>query len=115
MGTECKHCHGTNTKKNGKSDGIQRYICDDSCRTFSIRDERFSEASKQKVLQMYLNNVGIRKTALLTGVSRQTVLTWVKRKGQWVAKNRKIMESDMSTEPDIIELDEIYTQIKKNR
>ncbi|GHV01323.1 hypothetical protein FACS1894211_10800 [Clostridia bacterium] len=98
MGAKCKHCGSINTNKNGTSRGTYRYICKDCKRTFSRRDERFSNAAKQKVLQLYLNNVGIRKAALFMNVSRQTVLNWVRQAGNDLSGNAEILNGDASTE-----------------
>ena len=108
---KCKHCQSAAIMKNGVSKGIQRYICKNCKRTFSI--PKISPETKQQALEMYLNNVGIRKIALFLGVSPPAVLYWIKQ-------NRKMLETRLQNEPqtsetaDIIELDEIYTFVQKN-
>jgi len=111
---ECKHCNSKRTRKNGTSIGIQRFICRDCGRTFSNKSPRFSTATKQQAILMYLNNVGIRKTALFVGASRTTVLNWIKQKHKTLLEMLRDFQPDRSEIADIIELDEIYTFIKKN-
>jgi 16S rRNA G966 N2-methylase RsmD len=63
---------------------------------------------------MYLNNVGIRKTALFLGASRTTVLNWIKQKHAILRDLAENFQPDLSENADIIEMDEIYTFVKKN-
>ncbi|MDR2173812.1 MAG: hypothetical protein LBE32_06385 [Burkholderiales bacterium] len=63
---------------------------------------------------MYLNNVGIRKTALFLGASRTTILNWIKQKHAMLQSLAEDFQPDVSESADIIELDEIYTFVKKN-
>ena len=64
---------------------------------------------------MYLNNVGVRKTAMFIGCSRTTVTNWVKKAKEKLDKKLKKFEPNYSQETDIIELDEIYTYVQKNK
>ena len=56
-------------KKNGKSLGKQRYRCKECGKTFFDTKPKFTEELKQKAILMYLNNVGVRKTAMFMGVA----------------------------------------------
>ena len=108
---KCRHCRSTNTRKNGKTKGKQRYLCKDCGRTFAGKPPKFSANTKQQAILMYLNNVGIRKIALFLDCSPATVLYWIRQ------KHDKLKNSpDLSESADIIELDEIYTYCaQKNR
>ena len=64
---------------------------------------------------MYLNNVGVRKTAMFIGCSRTTITNWVKKAKEKLDKKLKNFEPNYSQKADIIELDEIYTYVKKNK
>jgi transposase-like protein len=64
---------------------------------------------------MYLNNCGIRKTALFIGCSRTTVMNWVRDAKHQLDEILKDFEPNYSEQPDIIEFDEIYTYVQKNR
>ena len=115
MSIECTHCGSSHYKKNGKSKGSQRYVCKGCGRCFSDRVRKFSFADKARAIDMVLNNVGIRKTARFMGASPALILRWIK---EFSAQLRQQMaqagESMIDTRPDMIELDEVYTFIKKN-
>ena len=64
---------------------------------------------------MYLNNVGIRKIALLLGVSAPSVLQWIRKAGRDLAFKLSAVSNAIKDDiPDVIEMDEIFTYIKKN-
>ena len=112
---ECKNCKSKKTKKNGRKNGKQRYVCAECGKTFSDTEPKYSEETKQKAIQMYLNNVGVRKTALFIGCSRTTVSNWVRRAKEKLDKKLDESNPNYSEKADIIELDEIYTYIKKTK
>ena len=70
---------------------------------------------KQKAILMYLNNVGVRKTAMFIGCSRTTVTNWVRKAKEKLDKKLKKFEPNYSKKTDIIELDEMYTYVQKNK
>ena len=112
---ECKCCGSCKIKKNGKSLGKQRYKCKECGKTFFDTKPKFSEELKQKAILMYLNNVGVRKTAMFIGCSRTTVTNWVKKAKEKLDKKLKKFVPNYSQKTDIIELDEIYTYVKKTK
>jgi len=111
---ECTHCKSDKVRKNGTNRGIQRFVCNDCGRTFSCKPPKFGKDIKRQALLMYLNNVGIRKTALFLGASRTTVLNWIRQGHETLTQLLKEFQPDASEVADIIELDEIYTFVKKN-
>jgi transposase len=110
----CRHCGSEKTRKNGSNLGIQRYKCKVCGKTFSEKPPKFDEKTRHQALLMYLNNVGIRKTALFLGASRTTILNWIKQKHAMLQSLAEDFQPDVSESADIIELDEIYTFVKKN-
>jgi transposase-like protein len=111
----CHHCHSNSFKKNGNTNGVQRYLCKSCKRTFSSNGERFDKSVKEQAVKMYLNNVGIRKIALLLGVSPPSVLQWIKKAGRDIAFRLSAASKQIKDDlPDVIEMDEIYTYVKKN-
>ena len=113
---QCTHCGSTNCKKNGKHKNSQRFICKSCQRAFSDKVRKFSYKDKERFLQMYLNNTGIRKAALFMGCSPSLLVRWVREfaenlRQQTQKAQAKLEESEGL--PDIIEMDEIYTQVKK--
>jgi transposase-like protein len=94
--------------------GIQRYRCKSCGRFFSDKARKFSYGDKCRALGFYLNNTGVRKTAAFMGCSPAMVVRWVRE----AARNLKRQLSTASLRldeslPDVIELDEIYTKVKK--
>ena len=111
---ECVHCGSMYYVKNGSYKGVQRYICKSCKRAFSDKPRKFSYADKERFLLMYLNNVGIRKAALFMGCSPSLIVRWVRE----LAKNLRKQLHDAAIKlenniPDTIEMDEIYTRLKK--
>jgi len=110
----CRHCKGVRFRRNGTNRGIQRFICNDCGRTFSCNPPKFGKEIKRQAMLMYLNNVGIRKTALFLGASRTTILNWIKEGHEMLVELLREFKPDSSEVADIIELDEIYTFVQKN-
>jgi transposase-like protein len=112
---ECVHCKSLDLLKNGKARGVQRYQCRSCGRYFSDTPPRFSPALKAQALDMYLNNVGIRKIARFTGASPAGVLRWIRKQHAGVqARLAEAGHRPQSPAPDVIEMDEIYTFVQKN-
>jgi len=112
---QCTHCGSTSYVKNGSYKGSQRYRCKDCGRAFSDKVRKFTYADKERFLHMYLNNVGIRKSALFMGCSSSMPNRWIKQFAQNL--RRQIQNAEAALEdgeiPSIIEMDEIYTRLKK--
>lgn len=110
----CTHCGSDSYRRNGSHGGSQRYICKDCKRAFSDKVRKFSYDDKERFLMYYLNNVGIRKAALFMGCSPSLLVKWVKELGMNLKKQIEQVSSVLDDGlPDVIEMDEIYTRIKK--
>ncbi len=110
---ECPYCQSQRVRKNGKSRGTQRMQCMECKKTFPLFPKRTSKSDKYKALLMYLNNVGIRKIALFFGVSAPAVLRWIKNSHKLLLELLENFKPLTTDKTDIIELDEIYTYVKK--
>jgi len=100
--------------KSSKFSGIQRYKCKQCKRSFSDKARKFTYSDKERFLDMYLNNVGIRKSAKFMKCSPSMPVRWVREFADNLRK--QLQNININTEnqlPDIIEMDEIYTRIKK--
>jgi len=84
---KCKHCGSKKTRKNGKTYGIQRYMCNKCSRTFS--PPKYTAEMRKNVLIHYLKGYGVSKTASIAGVSYTTVLNWVKDSSELLEQLRK--------------------------
>ena len=115
MALVCTHCGSSVFKKNGSYKGVQRYRCQNCSRFFSDQPRKFRFEDKEKALEMYLNNVGIRKTAQFIGASPALIVRWIKAFYEQVSQ--QLIQSShriVDARPDVIEMDEIYTFVKKN-
>jgi len=111
---ECPGCRSADLRKTGRKDGFQRYCCRSCGRYCTDRPPRFSAQTKAMAVDMYLNNVGIRKIARFVGASPAGVLRWIRKEHHAVqarlARSKPVPEG----KADIIEMDEIYTFVQKN-
>ena len=82
----CLHCDSNQVVKRGKSaTGIQRYLCQNNAclqQTFML-DYRYRgrlPEVKQQIIDMAVNGSGIRDTTQVLGISKDTVLSELKKK-----------------------------------
>jgi transposase-like protein len=111
---ECPRCQGQDLRKAGAKDGAQRYRCRACGRYCTGRARKFSVETKAQAIDMYLNNVGIRKIARFVGASPAGVLRWIRKAHADIQARLAENPPIASDEPDIIEMDEIYTFVQKN-
>ena len=113
----CSHCGSDNCTLSGFHNGTQRYFCKNCKRRFSDIPPKYSLETKMKAVKAYLRGAGVRGTADIFKVAPATILNWIKAFREQVQKlindGKNRLKSD--TESDIIELDEIYTYLKKNQ
>ncbi|SMN01706.1 iso-IS1 ORF1 [uncultured Candidatus Thioglobus sp.] len=82
----CPHCGSSQLGKAGFSvKGIQRYFCkNNDCKTNTFMLEYSSKAYavgvKKKIVEMAINGSGIRDTARVLGVDKNTVISQLKKK-----------------------------------
>ena len=112
---ECPYCKSNKVRKNRKSRGTQRMQCMICKKTFAETPRRFSKEVKYKAILMYLNNVGIRKIALILGASSTAVSKWIRNAHKLLQELLENFNPLASEKADIIELDEIYTYVKKRK
>jgi transposase-like protein len=112
---QCTHCGSAKRIKNGSYKGSQRFTCGECRRSFSDKVRKFTYADKERFLQMYLNNVGIRKAAKFMGCSSSLLVRWVREFAESLRRQMEAAKANLESGkiPDIIEMDEIYTRIKK--
>lgn len=111
----CPRCRSGNLRRSGAKSGAQRYQCRDCGRYMTDRPPRFSAELKAQAVDMYLNNVGIRKIARFVGASPAGVLRWIRKAHAHLqARTAQTDPPAGMVAPDIIEMDEIYTFVQKN-
>ena len=110
----CTRCGSSQFNKNGSYNGVQRYKCKSCMRYFSDKPRKFTYQQKAKAIQMYLNNVGIGKIAKFINCSAASVVDWIKVLGKQISDQLQNNANKAASQmPDIIEMDEIYTFVKK--
>ena len=80
---ECRQCQSTNVVKNGKNAcGNQQYHCKD-CGAYGVMDPEengYSEKEKERILRAYRERGSLRGVERIFGVSRGTILRWLKKR-----------------------------------
>jgi len=111
----CTHCGSAKYVKNGLYQGSQRFRCKTCLRYFSDKVRKFNYSDKEKFLQLYLKNTGIRNAAKIMGCSPSLLVRWVRElAGNLRAQLDKASFSiPPASLPDVIEMDELYTRVKK--
>jgi len=111
----CTHCGSAEWRKNGRHQGVQRYRCTSCGRYFTDKPPKFGRQIEAEALDMYLNNVGIRKIGRFLGASPAAVLKWIGKAHRVLSAQLAGAATQLETDlPDIIEMDEIYTFVQKN-
>jgi len=111
---QCTHCGSKKYTNNGSYKGVRRYKCKECGRYFSDKVRKFTYQDKERFLQLYLNNVGVNKAAMFMGCSPSLIVRWIREFADNLRKKMlKATEILDDQIPDIIEMDEIYTRIKK--
>ncbi len=81
IAVRCPHCASPNLVKNGRtSTGQQKYHCKD-CRRYGTLDTQEAKRQQQRQLieQLHTERVSQRGMARITGHSRTTISTWLKK------------------------------------
>ncbi len=108
----CRACESTRIKKNGFRRGKPSYRCRDCGYQFveSPTSKGYSTEVKQRCLEMYVNGMGFRAIARVTGLHHVTVINWVKQ----AAENLSDEPNDDEI-PEITEIDELQTFVGNKR
>ena len=109
MRHKCLHCGSQNYWLNGTNNGVQRYRCKECKRYFSDRPRKFTFADKERAIELYLNNCGVRKTARFMKCSPYMILLWIKEFAKYARS------ADYSKVGDVVEMDELFTKVKKRK
>jgi transposase-like protein len=79
---QCKKCQSTHVVKNGRTPaGQQKYHCRD-CGVYTVTDDRARERAAQRELveKLHRERVSQRGIARVTGVTRPTIIRWLREK-----------------------------------
>ena len=77
----CKYCNGFNVVKYGSQSGHTRYRCKDCARTFQLTYtyQAYEPGVKEKIVSMAMNGSGVRDTARVLSIGKNTVLAHLKK------------------------------------
>ena len=79
---QCRYCETTDLQKTGKcQNGAQRYFCK-SCKKYfrlTYRYNAHKEGVKEKIIEMTLNNSGVRDIGRVLKISKDTVCSVLKK------------------------------------
>ena len=113
----CKGCGSDNLVKNGRNKlGAQRYKCKGCGSTYIEGDNRlkYGLEKRLRVIQMYLEGVGIRSIERLEGVSNPLIIYWIRHFSELIRKELKRRPiPDKPRDIAIVEIDELFTYYKK--
>ena len=120
----CKNCHSEGLVKNGKPKGVQRYLCKVCGREQIDGDKRvkFENNIKKSAVIMYLEGNGLRAIARILSsvfgikIYFQTVAKWIKQAGYIEEEEVAAMRKSTNLQKiDVVEMDELFSYIKKNK
>lgn len=122
---KCKHCNNKELVKRGmqhnKKGKKQIYKCKKCDRVFVIGDDRFDLKKypiklREQIMRTYLSKTSIRGIEYIFDVHNSLVSKWIKRCGKNINKlQEQVNKSKDPKEIDILEVDELFTYIKKNQ
>ena len=81
-GMFCPHCNSIHIKRNGHKGNVQRYLCNDCHKTFTIRTNTIIASSKKsfetwnKYIESMMNAYSVRKSAEICGINKDTSFIW---------------------------------------
>lgn len=122
--SDCLFCHSSNLKKYGirhnKSGDIQRFLCVDCKKTFSINigfeKMKHNPQAITTAIQLYFSGESLRNTKrslklLGVEVSHQTVYNWIEK---YVALMKKYVDNLKPNVGDTWRADEMWVKIRKD-
>ena len=113
---KCKFCQSDFVVKNGFVREKQRYLCKHCGKNNVAGDERLVHppSVQFQAVMMALNSVGHRSIGRILKIPYQYVAKWLKKYADIVAeKLKKDAKQTAKTPIPIIELDELWTYVKK--
>ena len=114
MSVSCVKCGSLSVVKNGTQDGKQRYKCKLCESVFRNTKPKYSAEFKLEAIMMYINSMGIRAIGRVKNVHNSVISSWIKKAGRimkeaFYSKIEEVQDKHIS----ILELDELFTYVKK--
>lgn len=105
----CRKCKSEKLVKNGLLKGRQRYKCKDCGFNQSVEYVGYPEEFKIKVIQAYLEGLGIRALSRIFKIGIATVINWIKKFA------KELPEIEKAESVQIVEMDEMYNWVKEKK
>lgn len=129
---KCKYCGSINCcckygfYINDNKERIQKYKCKHCNKIFSNKEdtryklEKYDLNKRKLAITMYINNVGIRSIERILNIPNTLVLNWIKNIGKNIENiinnNKNNIDNNRDNKKiNILEMDELYTYVKKNK
>ena len=112
----CSHCSSTDLIRFGHHNNKQRYRCKGCGKT--SRENKgsaaYDETTKAQILAAYHERGSMRAMTRIFGVSRNTVLAWLKKAASLPPLKKTLVKA---SKDDVLELDEMWSFVhhKKNK
>ena len=87
--------------------GSKRFKCKVCGKTCSEFKPKYTQTDRERAIHFYLNNCGVRKTALFMRCSPGTILNWIRKSASAVEQQAHQLSGD------IVEMDEIWARTDK--
>jgi len=77
----CRYCQSEELIKNGVRNGCQRCYCKSCQRSFQLgyTHKAYEEGVKEQIVPMAMNGSGVRDTARVLGINKNTVIPELKK------------------------------------
>jgi len=106
---QCPECKSERFVKNGSPRGEQRYLCKDCKYNFTKKQKGHPLELKAKVIEVYLEGVGIRALGRIFRIGAATVLRWIREYAH------QLPEPEKPAAVTVMEIDEMHHWIKEKK
>jgi transposase-like protein len=109
----CPKCNSNSAVKNGIQSNNQRYKCKNCSKVFVHKKTRYTQEFKHECLHFYLRGTGIRAISEVKKISHSLLIYWIKNSAK-MTKEKLRQELEKVENIEILEIDELFTYVKKN-
>ena len=113
----CPNCFSLQITKEGWHRGKQRYKCKEFGCHFTMKDRREKYSTKQRLaaVTLFRKGLSLRSIAEVIGANNVIVLYWIRNIGKFIKNTVLSAAVQGSKELEVIEIDELWHYVQKNR
>ena len=117
MSLNCKKCGGNSYHKSGRMNSKQRYRCKICGCFFTEGDARvkYNDNERFLAITLFRKGLSLRSIAEIVGTNNVTILNWVRNIGTYVKEQILSQPIEISESLDVIEIDEMWHYVQKNK